>query len=241
MTNSDFEGFALALRRTFLACTAGQKEPDPDTVGLYFDLFMHLPLEEVLACLKAHMLDPERGKFVPRPGDITHQLQLRDGHPDPDSAWAVAVKAADEEATVIWTTPISEAWEVARGLYSSNKVGAAMAFKAAYTKLLAAERSQGRRAAWHPSLGFNKQLATEALRVAVSSGTINQASLPNEAQLLLEGKPLSLKPPEWLRDKWDSLYTKLTSRPNPGPTDRERTLELKGEAAKLYREAKEAQ
>jgi hypothetical protein len=236
MHPNEFEPFALMLRRTFLACSAGQKEPDPGVVELYFDLFSGLSLDEVASCLKAHMLDPERGKFVPRPADITAQVQAMDGHPEPDAAWAIAVKAADEEATIIWTQPIAAAWDSARHLYESNRVSAALAFKGAYSRLLAAERSAGRRAEWLPSLGYDKRLATEALQLGVSSGAIKREALPQEAQLLLEGKPLSLKPPAWMKEKWDALYARLTHKPPPAPTDHEVTLELKAAAKRLVEE-----
>jgi hypothetical protein len=58
------------------------------------------------------------------------------GHPTADEAWALALKAMDENQTVVWTNEIMYAWERCRAVYQDgDKVGARMAFKAVYDGL----------------------------------------------------------------------------------------------------------
>lgn len=241
MTPNDYEPFALGLRRAFLACSAGQREPDAATVEAYFDLFPTVPLPTMLRALKAHMLDAERGKFPPRPGDLTHQLQQLDGHPDPDAAWAIACGAADEDATVIWTPAIAQAWGEASALYRKNPVGAALAFKSVYAKLLSSERAQGRTATWHPSLGFNKAMAKAALEKGIEAGLIHHSGLGkeqqqligNQAQLMIESSMAALSPSRRMADALAGVYAKLTGKQLDAPevpTDRQRTERLKADA-----------
>lgn len=241
MEPSDFEPFALALRRTFLACSAGQKEPDPDTIGMYFDLFDSVPLPVMFRCLKAHAMDPERGRFAPRPADITFQLQSLDGHPSADEAWAIAVKASDERNTVVWTGPMAEAWGVASALYERTPSQAAAAFKDAYAKLVAAQRSSGLPATWITSLGHDQAGRQGVIAQAASAGKL--PSLGNEERLLLEAPKLTPNPPEKYREKWNALLAAIKSRVSTAPetpADLARTAQLKAEARAKYDSARGA-
>lgn len=232
---TDFEGFALMLRRTFLACSAGQKEPDPQTVELYWELFQHVEIRLLRHALGAHARDPERGRFPPRPADITFQLQRMDGHPEADEAWAIAVKAADEANTVVWTEPMAQAWNIAGPLFDRTPGQAASAFKERYANLVAEERQAGRPARWVTSLGFNKDQAQAAIQVAQVEGRLKE--LGHEERLLLEGKPRTLKPPAWMKERWDALRSRLTSTPDR-PSDHQRTSELKAISKQKYESAR---
>jgi hypothetical protein len=238
MQSHDLEPFALMLRRTFLACSAGGKEPDVDTVGLYFDLFAGTDLQTMAKALAFHTRHPERGRFPPRPADLTYALQQFDGHPSADEAWAIAVKAADESSTIVWTQPMATAWGVASALYERTPGQAANAFKEHYTSLVGKERDAGRPAQWQTSLGYDKGQAQAALQVAQSEGKLRQ--LGHEEQLLIEGKPLTIKPPSWLAEQWSALSSKLKAQvAEPSgkelacKADRERTAQLKKESAEL--------
>jgi hypothetical protein len=252
MTPNDYEPFALGLRRAFLACSAGQREPDAATVEAYFDLFPAVALPTMLRAIKAHMLDAERGKFPPRPADLTHQLQQLDGHPDPDAAWAIACGAADEDATVIWTPAIAQAWGEASALYRKNPVGAALAFKSVYAKLVGIERAQARPANWHPSLGFNKAMAKAALEKGIADGLIHVAGLgkeqqqliENQAQLMIESSVAALSPSRRMAEALAGVYARLTGKQlddTRPPTDHQRTEQLKAQAQAKFDAAIKAQ
>lgn len=231
-----YETFAIALRRTFIACSAGQKEPDPQTVEMYWSLFGEHDIHELMGALKAHVLDPERGRFPPRPADITHQLQALDGHPSADEAWAIAARAHDESATVVWTGPISQAWAVASALYERTPSQAAAAFKEAYTNMVRTERARGAKASWVTSLGHDKAGAQGVIAAAHDAGKLPR--LGDEERLLLDPPALSSKPPEKYRERWNALVAtikaKVNAPPKGVPVELERTARLKAEAQAKY-------
>lgn len=189
MTPADYEPFAIALRRCFIACSGGQKEPSPDLVDLFFETFHNHPLEVLLNCLKAHTLDPERGKFVPRPADLVAGLQALDGHPSADEAWAMSIAAADERATVVWTMPMALAWDIARHTYDESRVSAALAFKEAYRAEVLKCRNAGQPAKWVVCIGFDKHSARNAIEQALAKGLIQAEKLSHEERVLLEAQP----------------------------------------------------
>lgn len=234
-----YETFAIALRRTFIACSAGQKEPDPQTVELYWSLFGEQDMPILMAALKAHVLDAERGRFPPRPADITFQLQQMDGHPSADEAWAIAVHAHDERNTVVWTGPMSQAWNVARHLYERTPAQAAVAFKESYANLVRTERASGARATWTTSLGHDKHNARAVIAQATESGRLRE--LGHEEQLLIEGPSRSSTLPEKYRERWNGLVAAIKSRitgDDAGiPADLQRTIDLKARAQAKYEAA----
>lgn len=103
------------------------------------------------------------------------------GHPSADEAWALAVKAMDENETVIWTNEIMYAWDRCRAVYEDgDKVGARMAFKAVYEGLDLSERPE-----WIVSEGFDKDkrsIAMESTKVAGLLGMNEQIKLPPAKQ-----------------------------------------------------------
>lgn len=236
-----YETFALALRRTFIACSAGQKEPDPQTVEMYWSLFGEHDIHELMAALKAHVLDPDRGRFPPRPADITHQLQALDGHPSADEAWAIAARAHDERATVVWTGPISQAWAVASPLYERTPAQAAAAFKDAYASMVRAERANGAKAQWLTSLGHDSSAAAAAIESAANAGRLHE--LGHEERVLLEAPKLSAKPPDSYRQRWNELVAKLkaglSEKEDRIPAELERTRRLKEIAQEKYNSARQ--
>lgn len=107
--------------------------------------------------------------------DILKRVQAQDGHPDGNEAWAIAVVAQDESATVVWTDQISRAYFVASSLLDGEgNVAARMAFLTAYERELKAARQGRVTAAWTPCLGHDTQLREVALTSAVSSGRLTK-------------------------------------------------------------------
>lgn len=125
------------------------------------------------AAFDAHMLDPDAGRFAPMPAHIAAQLEKRKpsaGHLSADEAWAIAAQAADEESTVVWTQPIAQAWGIAREVMP-DKVGARMAFKSAYERLIS-QLPEGAELRWFPSMGHDPARREDALQRAVEQGRL---------------------------------------------------------------------
>lgn len=197
MRESDAGPFVALLRDVFgLYPTA--KPLTEGQVAMFFRSCAAYSLEHVRAALDAHVRDPQRGRFPPVPADVIAQLQAaaeNDGRPGPEEAWAIARRATDEAATVVWTAEMAQAWSVAIPLLSSrDDVGARMAFREAYQRLVAESRAGGTPPRWSASLGWDEQQRAQAIGQAVQLGY-----LPREELLALPGPKVTLAsamPPE---------------------------------------------
>ena len=104
-------------------------------------------------------------------GAIVSRLQASDGRPAADEAWAIALQACDERETVVWSTEIAAAFDIARPvLNAGDKVGARVAFREAYARLVADARAANRQVAWSASLGWCLERRAMALETARDRG-----------------------------------------------------------------------
>lgn len=157
---------------------------------------------------------------------VLDQLETLAGRLAPSEAWALALKSADEAATVIWSDEIQRAFDQARGMLDSgDKVGARMAFIAAYERITTMAREQRQLPVIQVSIGWDGAQRQEALTQAVSAGLLPPAvaaehldrlSLPAPVfnpMALLEGKPSTTiaAPPE-LRARLDDLRDQLARK-----------------------------
>lgn len=179
MIADDFEAFSALYDEVMglygKAVTATQK-------AMFFRATAQHSLKAVRAAFDAHVGDPQRGRFAPLPADIVLQIEgaaADDGRPGPEEAWAIALQAADDTRTVVWTPEIAEAWGVARiVLRGGDEVGARMAFREAYSRLVAEARKRREPVAWSPTLGSDQRMRDEALRIAIDAGRLPLTALP---------------------------------------------------------------
>ena len=210
MRESDAGPFVALLRDVFgLYPTA--KPLTEGQVAMFFRSCAAYSLEHVRAALDAHVRDPQRGRFPPVPADVIAQLQAAaedDGRPGPEEAWAIARRATDEAATVVWTVEMSQAWAVALPLLGSrDDVGARMAFREAYQRLVAEARDAGTPPRWSASLGWDEQQRAQAIGQAVQLGY-----LPREELLALPAPKVALAPPPEVRAKLLELRDTMAAR-----------------------------
>lgn len=110
--------------------------------------------------------------------------RIDDGHPAPNEAWAVAIQAADERATVVWTTTTQQAWNVALPLVEAgDKIAARLAFLEAYARLVKEARADRQVATYTPSLGFDAASRSAVLSDAVTKGLLQLESVSQHLQL----------------------------------------------------------
>jgi len=110
--------------------------------------------------------------------------RIDDGHPAPNEAWAVAIQAADERNTVVWTTLTQQAWNTALPLVQAgDKIAARPAFLETYTRLLKEARAARLPAIYSPSLGFDLTSRNAALTDAVSKGLLAHDQVSDHLQL----------------------------------------------------------
>lgn len=97
--------------------------------------------------------------------------RIDDGHPAPNEAWANAIRAADEAATVVWTEQTRDSWTVALPLIEAgDKIAARQAFLEVYARLTKEARAAGRMAVHHASIGFDASGRDSVLQQAVVAG-----------------------------------------------------------------------
>jgi hypothetical protein len=183
MQQRDFDDFMALLDQVY--ALQSQRVLSAEAKALYFATLAEHPFDAVKRAAFAHLKDPANGKFPLLPSHIEAQiLAVRggDGRPAPDEAWAVALTSLDERATVVWTTETFEAFQIARPVLEvGDEVGARMAFKDAYTRLVAQARAAGRSAAWQASLGWDAEEREKVLHKAVQT---NRLPAPMAAALL---------------------------------------------------------
>lgn len=106
--------------------------------------------------------------------------RIDDGHPGPEEAWALCSR--DEATTVVLTDEIAAAFGIACPvLDAGDEVGARMAFRETYTRLLQQARDERRRAKWWPALGSPSGRGP-AILDAVEKGRLT----PDHARLVLD-------------------------------------------------------
>lgn len=100
--------------------------------------------------------------------------RLEDGRPGAEEAWALLPKS--EAESVVWSTEMAEALRLAQPLLDDgDRVGARMAFKEAYARLVAAARDAGVPVRWTASLGHEPRGRAAAVLQAVELGRLPAA------------------------------------------------------------------
>lgn len=250
MRETDFPTFSAMLDDVWGLKAA--PAPSSRQKAMFFRVLQAYPLAQVAAGLEAHMRDPKAGSFLPMPADVIRQidgLAEDDRRPGVEEAWAMALAAGDQTRTVLWTREMAQAWETARPVMDlGDEVGARMAFREVYARLVAEARAQQMPVAWSVSLGFDPEERTRVVADAVASGRLPESELLALAApaprgqiplLALEAGPANEAARAALQAVADRLRTAATAIPI-NTTERDRLRDLKAEArrrAVAYAEA----
>jgi hypothetical protein len=139
-------------------------------LAIYWNL---LEPYEIGAVEKAFLTHIRTKTFFPNPAEIISLLDFKKKRVGADEAWAICDK--DESRTIIWTEEMRQAYGIAYDLMADgDRIGARMAFKAAYERLCNESVMLDRPVKWSVSLGSDKQEAAQALKQAVELGRIAQ-------------------------------------------------------------------
>lgn len=189
MHANDYDEFAQLLDDAYdLIGSGANKIISGGAKSMFFASMAPYSLATVRAALSAHCLDKVRGRFTPKPADIIEQIEasaLNDGRPGAEEAWAIALTSRDEADTVVWTVECAEAFALCRPILAlGDEVGARMAFKEAYARIVAAVRAARRPAEWTASVGWDKTQHAKVLTQAVAAGLLPAPAVAG----LLEGK-----------------------------------------------------
>lgn len=148
-----------------------EKQVDREVIDVWWNIFSKYEFDQVRQAFSIHI---EQDKFAPRPASITAILikPVPDGRPSSDEAWAVIPR--DENTSVVMTEEMAEAYGIAKPLLDVNdQIAARMSFKAAYERIVEANRRDGIEPIWFPSLGHDKGGRDQAITEAVRMGRLS--------------------------------------------------------------------
>lgn len=196
MFERDFDEFVELLDGT-ISLNPNWKPLQPVGKALFFKAMEPYTLNQVSAALTAHIRDTKAGMFQPTPAHLIAQIQSsagNDGRPTAEEAWAIALTSRDESDTVVWTAETAEAFLLCQPILSlGDEVGARMAFKDAYNRLVTAARAAGKRATWSASLGWDVTKREAVLKRAQVAGMLPaptvHALLPNHSGMKTTEEP----------------------------------------------------
>lgn len=124
-----------------------------------------------------------RGRFSV--GDILRVLSQRDGRPQADEAWSIALSASDESATVVLTSEIQMALAAAQPVIDAgDKIGGRRTFIVAYERLVEEARAAAKPCAWQVSLGTDPAQRSAAIEGAARLGRITQEAASHHLALI---------------------------------------------------------
>ncbi len=246
MVKADYDEFSSMLDAVCSLLSRGSYIPNGANTALFFRALAAYPIADVRAAFDAHVRDPQRGKFVPTPADVIAQLDglaANDGRPDGDEAWSTALLSADERETVVWTEEMQEAFCIARPvLDAGDRVGARMAFRDAYNRMVEEARKARRGATWSVSEGFDVAKRGEAIRKAVAANRLQGEhlhALPAPAMTLQQlaydapapsATPKEIKARRRLRELFDQLRA-AGDAPSSDAEAKEQTAAAKADVA----------
>lgn len=152
MNKSDIEEFTETILPVY---ELYDKDLSDGAIRIIFALLEPYPILDIKKAMADHMRE---GKFAPKPADIIAQIEKanHDGRLESDEAWAIALQAMDEYASVELNDEIAEAKNASDFIYlDGDKVGARMAFKSAYVRIVDRNRAKGIPVKWFKSFGFD--------------------------------------------------------------------------------------
>jgi len=160
----------------------GRQAPSSEALEVWWRMLRPYPLAAVSRALGTYTRTEP--KFPPTPAQILALLGSGsgDGRPGAEEAWATALTSRDEAATVVWTDETAQAFAACRPvLEMGDEVGARMAFRQTYERLVSEARAAGKVVHWSASLGWDETQREAVVTRAAAAGLL---PAPHAAALL---------------------------------------------------------
>lgn len=159
--------FLTLLTKTMAAY--GKPLPEAGILTAWIEEMTPFPMRVIELAIVAYR--DQNAQFSPVPAAVAKICKTMDGRPSDEEAWAQSFPCISESETVVWTEEMRDAFFECRPLLEAfDNVGARMAFKSAYARLVADARNCGRPAKWVVSLGFDKDKQRVVLKKAEVAG-----------------------------------------------------------------------
>lgn len=171
MDNQDKLQFAELMKATL---GIYDKEVTKETLVIWWNALSAYTIELVREALSRHVQDKLNGRFSPKPADVIAMIDriAPDGRPGADEAWAIYPR--NESDSAVMNDEIAYAAQVAQPLIDEgDTVGARMAFKDAYNRIVEQNKTKGIKPKWFASLGHNVEGRKAVLDAAVNANRIS--------------------------------------------------------------------
>jgi hypothetical protein len=178
MQPTDKQRFAAVME---LAAEYFGKTLTVDVMRLYWTALTAYPIEAVESAFQEYICNATQAR-MPLVSEVLVALgraEPNSAYPSSDEAWGIAVKTFDEQQTVVVTDEVMGAREAAQPVMDiGDEVGARMAFRDAYNRLVTQARMKGNaKPRWWITNGTDKQLREQAIRQAVDLGRLSRDAL----------------------------------------------------------------
>ena len=200
MQKYNYENFTLMLLQAYGMYQVKITTP---TIDKMFEMLYHLDFELIRTAMDKHL---SISTYPPTVADVLkHAATGGQQSISADEAWGLVPKAETESS--VTNSEIMGAWGVAQSIYDDgDKVGARVAFRAAYERLEAERVANGRDSKWWPTLGHDFDgreraiiEARDANRITIDfAGRLLADNRPGDCGpfvALLTGSETSIKPP----------------------------------------------
>lgn len=177
MIDTEREEFKLLLTATFEVYSTPLS---PDAISIWWSALSAYSLAQVRSGLSAHIKNPERGRFSPKPADVIGEIGFNDGRPGAEEAWSMLPK--HEDASAFWSEEMRSASAIAQPLIDEGDlIASRMAFLESYRAMVKAARDAGTPAEWSFSPGRDKGGREIVILDAVEKGRLS----PQDAMAIL--------------------------------------------------------
>lgn len=170
MLDSDKKEFASIVSATLKTYRI---EPDADVLRLWWGVLQRFTIEQVRDGFSRYV--GSKGADFILPTHIVSAIEANepDGRVGAEEAWATYPH--DEALSSVITNEMADAMQIAQPLLNDgDKIGARMAFKEAYNRIVAQNKLNGITPKWFASLGHSKEGREIALKDAVAKGRLTQ-------------------------------------------------------------------
>jgi hypothetical protein len=182
MLKTDSDNFQTLIKTAYEL--ASKPEPSLPALRFWWSALENYSYQDVKKAVHAEVGSTS---YLITPAGVLKHLTVDNFRLSADEAWAIAVQANDESATVVWTNEIAEAWGVSQTI--DDKVGARMAFKSAYERITEQAIKNGVITSWTVTLGSDPEQRKQALETAESKGILTHDRV--EKLLPTPDKPLA--------------------------------------------------
>lgn len=163
MTNQDKQRF---LQQINGAASVYRQQVDAVQLDIFWKILIEYSIDQVCLAFDQHI---RVSKFFPTPAEIIANIPGSTHHYAADEAWAIVLKSFDESETVVMTSEMLTAKSEVQDVFDSgDTIGARMAFRAAYERIVRTAPAPR----WEVSLGHDPHRRFDAVIKAVNAGLL---------------------------------------------------------------------